>query len=304
MRRQFDDVQLGSLELFCLAAEHGSFTTAATLAGVSPAAVSRSVGRLEARLGVRLFVRSTRHIALTEGGRAYFEQARPALEQLLEAERVVSGQQQTPAGTLRLSMPTNYGQFRVLPLLPAFRERYPQIALELHIGNRNVDFVEEGFDLAIRAREGSDSRMIYRRLEDAPLVVVAAPTYLKRAGTPRTLDDLAVHDCIQFALPSSGRAVPWQFRQAGQDVDLMTQGGISTHDDIHAGVTLARNGGGLYQIYRYMVEEELRRGTLVEVLQEFAGRSRPFSLVYPHGRYLPQRVRTLVDFLLEAVGRV
>ena len=133
MKRQFDDILLGSIELFCLAAEEGGFTAAAQVAGVTPAAVSRSIGRLEARLGVRLFSRTTRSIRLTESGRSYYEECRQALTQLVEAERSVMGQQQEPAGVLRISIPTVYGHFRVLPLLPEFRRRYPQVKIEVHL---------------------------------------------------------------------------------------------------------------------------------------------------------------------------
>src|ERR1700756_2010330 len=182
MHRHFDDVQLGSIELFCLAAEPGSFTAAANAAGVTPAAVSRSISRLEKRLGVRLFVRSTRSIRLTEGGREYFDQCRAALGQLAEAERRVTGEQVQPSGSIRISAPTTYGHHRLLPMLPLFRAKYPLIKLEVHISNRNVDFHEENFDLAIRFRTQPDSTMVARQIEDASLVIVASPAYLKRAG--------------------------------------------------------------------------------------------------------------------------
>lgn len=150
MQRRFDDLLLGSIELFCLAAELESFTLAANAASVNPAAVSRSVARLEERLGVRLFVRTTRQIRLTDPGRRYYERCRQALGELVDAEREVTGQQTTPAGVLRISMPTPYGHYRVLPLLPAFRERYPDVSIETHLSNRNIEFAEDGFDLAIR----------------------------------------------------------------------------------------------------------------------------------------------------------
>jgi DNA-binding transcriptional LysR family regulator len=184
VRRQFDDVLLGSIELFCLAAEEGSFTAAALSAGVTPAAVSRSVARLEERLGTRLFVRTTRSIRLTDGGRSYYEQCRQALTQLVEAEREVTGKQLDPSGTLRISLPTTYGHHRLLPLLPEFRRLYPKVQVEVHLSNRNIDFVAEGYDMAVRVRAQPDSTLIARPLEDARLVVVASPEYLARAGTP------------------------------------------------------------------------------------------------------------------------
>ncbi|QKE64807.1 LysR family transcriptional regulator [Aquipseudomonas campi] len=300
MRRSFDEVQLGSIELFCLAAELGGFTAAAQVAGVTPAAVSRSVGRLEARLGVRLFVRTTRHIRLTEGGRGYFEQCRQALSQLIEAERQVSGQQLEAAGTLRISLPTTYGHHRVLPLLPAFRQRYPGVKVEVHLSNRNVDFVEEGYDLAIRVRAQPDSGLIARPLEEAALVVVATPAYLQQAGTPQGLDELAQHECIQFELPSSGRKISWLFNEQGREREIFTAGNYCCADDVLGGVTLASSGAGLFQTYRFIVERQLASGELVEVLQPFAGRSRPFTLLYPHGRHVPIRVRVFVEFLLQA----
>jgi DNA-binding transcriptional LysR family regulator len=301
MRRQFDDVLLGSIELFCLAGELGSFTAAAAAAGVTPAAVSRSVARLEERMGVRLFVRTTRQIRLTDVGRAYFEECRQALAQLIEAERMATGQQLRPVGTLRISVPTTYAHYRLLPLLPAFREQHPEVQLEVHVSNRNVDFSEEGYDLAIRVRAPADSTLIARHLEDAELVVVASPDYLAARGTPAVLDDLNRHECIQFDLPSSGRRIPWLFRDQGKDVEIAGDGGYVLSEDVLGGVTLARHGAGLFQTYRFIVEDDLRDGRLVAVLPAFGGRSRPFSLLYPHGRHLPLRVRSFIDFLVQQV---
>lgn len=299
MNRQFDDLMLGSLELFCTAAELGGFTAAATAAGVTPAAVSRTVARLEERLGVRLFVRTTRQIRLTDAGQAYHEQCRQVLNQLVEAEREVSGRQVAPSGLLRISVPTTYGHHRLLPRLPAFRERYPDIRVDVHVSNRNIDFAAEGYDLAVRVRAPADSTLIARHLEDAELVLVASPDYLHRRGEPRSLDELAQHDCIQFELPSSGRTIPWLFRVDGKDVEHTSTGGTSCSDDVLAGVTLARHGAGLFQAYRFTVEEELRQGRLVELLKPWGGRSRPFNLLYPHQRHVPLRVRCFVDFLLK-----
>jgi DNA-binding transcriptional LysR family regulator len=299
MQRKFDDLLLGSIELFCLAAEQGSFTLAANAASVTPAAVSRSVARLEERLGVRLFVRTTRQIRLTDSGQRYFEQCREALSQLVDAEREATGQQSTPAGVLRISMPTPYGHYRVLPLLPAFRERYPEVKVEAHLSNRNIDFAEEGYDLAIRGRAPDDSNLIARKLEDAELAVVAAPAYLAKAGVPQTVEDLRSHECIQFERPSSGRNIAWTFEDETGETDIVTEGGYGTSGDVLAGVTLARSGAGLFQTYRFIVEADLREGRLVEVLSDCGRSTRPFILLYPHGRYLSSRVRVFVDFLVE-----
>jgi DNA-binding transcriptional LysR family regulator len=299
VKRHFDDLQLGSIELFCLAAEEGSFTAAALSAGVTPAAVSRSISRMEERLATRLFVRTTRSIRLTESGRAYFEQCRQALTQLVEAEREVMGKQLEPTGELRISIPTTYGHHRILPLLPRFRERHPGVKIDIHLSNRNIDFVGEGYDLAIRVRAQPDSTLIARHLEDARLVVVATPEYLTRCGTPSSLKDLESCECIQFELPSSGRRIPWLFSENGKEREILATGNYCCSDDVLGGVTLAKNGAGLFQTYRFIVERELEEGSLVEVLQAFGGRSRPFTLLYPHGRHVPLRLRAFIDFLME-----
>jgi DNA-binding transcriptional LysR family regulator len=302
MKRQFDDLRLGSIELFCLTAQHQGFTAAAKAAGLTPAAVSRSVARLEARLGVRLLMRTTRLVRLTETGQRYYDECRQALGQLVEAEREVTGQQQRPSGLVRMSLPTSYGHYRVLPLLPAFARKHPQIELELQLSNRNVDFTGEGFDLAVRGRTPPDSGLVARKLEDAALVVVASPEYLRRHRAPRTPDDLAGHECIQFVLPSSGQPVPWLLQRDGRISEHATLGRMRCAEDILGPVTLVLAGAGLLQTYRFLVEGALHDGRLVEVLSEYAGASRPFSLLYPANRHMPLRVRVLIDFLTRQLG--
>lgn len=296
----FADMQLASLELFCAAAERGSFTAAAKALGVTPAAVSRSVARLEARLGARLFVRTTRSLRLTDAGEAYAERCKRALHDLAEAERELGGRHRGLTGRVRLSAPTTYGHHRLLPRLPLFRARHPQVRIEVQLSNHNVALVEEDFDLAIRVRAQHDSSIVVRKLEDAELVLVAAPAYLSRAGTPRTVDDLSHHECIQFELPSSGRRIAWPLYVDGRELQIETRGSVVCVDDVLGGVTLARAGGGIFQAYRYVVEGELASGQLVEVLPATRGASRPINLLYPHSRGMPMRVKAFIDFLLEA----
>ena len=298
MSLQFDKVMLASIELLCLTAESHSFTEAALAAGLTPAAVSRSISRLEARLGIQLFSRTTRQVRLTDAGSRYVAHCRQALEQLANAEREATGVQQVPSGPIRISLPTPYGHCRVLPLLPEFRALYPGVTLEVQLSNRNVDLTGEGFDLAVRGRLPPDSGLVARRLEDAALVVVASKAYLERHPAPGTLSTLDEHDCIQFTLPSNGQAVPWLLRQDGRDVEVATRGGIRVSDDVLGAVTLARHGAGLLQTYRFIVEQDLAQGVLHEVLQAFAGASRPFSLLYPANTHMPRRTRVLIDFLV------
>jgi DNA-binding transcriptional LysR family regulator len=302
MTRSFEPMQLGSIELFCRAAELGGFTAAAVAAGVTPAAVSRSVGRLEARLGVRLFVRSTRQIKLTDDGRLYFEQCQQALAQIAEASRAVAGQQNVAAGLLRISAPSTYAHHRLFALLPKFMAQHPLVQVEISVSNRNIDFVDEGFDLAIRLGTPQDSRLVARKLEDASLGVFASADYLKQHGTPKTLADLKQHHCIQFVMPRTGRPLPWLFRENGADLERSLGGSLRVLDDVLGCVNHARAGGGLVQIYHFIAQHAVQRGELVEVLKRHGGRTRPFSILYPHNRQLSARVRAFVDFLTTEVS--
>lgn len=302
MSRVFDPVQLGSIEMFCKAAELEGFTAAAEALGVTPAAVSRSVGRLEERLGLRLFTRSTRQIRLSEDGRAYYEQCRQALAQIEEAERAITGSQAVPSGLLRISVPTTYGHYRVMPLLPAFTAQFPKVTVEINLSNRNVDFVDEAYDLAIRLGEPKDSRLVARKLEDATLGLFASPTYLKRRGLPRSFEELKRHDCIQFVLPSTGRGMPWILREGKRDIDFSFESQVRVHEDVLGCVSYARAGGGIFQIYHFIAEQHVAAGELVEVMQTMAGRTRPFSILYPQNRHLSAKVRAFADFLIASIS--
>ena len=292
-------MQLSSVELFCLVAEYQSFSMAARQAGLTAAAVSRGIARLEDRLGLKLFTRTTRSVSLTQAGQVYFAECQQALTLLLEAEKKITGYQQAVSGSIRISVPTSYGHYRILPLLPKFQQLYPHILLDVQLTNKNVDFIQEGFDLAIRGRTPPDSGLIARTLEDCPLVVVATPAYLHQHGSPQQPEDLQNHRCIQFVLPSTGRTVPWLLQQHGQLNEYLTKGNIRCLDDILGCITLVKHNAGLLQTYRFLVQQDLLEGKLQEVLHEYAGASRPFSLLYPANRHLPQRLRLFIDFLLE-----
>jgi DNA-binding transcriptional LysR family regulator len=292
--------QLGTIALFCKAAELGSFTQAAQALGLTPAAVSRGVGRLEERLGSKLFRRTTRSMQLTDDGRLYFEQCRAALAQIDDAELAITGQQREPRGLLRISAPSTYAHYRLLPRLPAFRELYPHIELEINISSRNIDFVEEGYDIAIRLGEPPDSRLVARKLEDARVGVYASPAYLRRCGKPMELSDLRspAHTVLPFLLPSTGRGFPWIFLLGGEPVELNLKSRLRISEGSLGTTVLARAGMGLVQTFDWIAQAHGKE--LVEVLQPFAGRSRPFYILYPQNRQLSARVRVLVDFLTSA----
>ncbi|RZA35744.1 MAG: LysR family transcriptional regulator [Lysobacteraceae bacterium] len=297
-----DPRQLGSIEQFCRAAETGSFTSAAEILGLTPAAVSRSISRLEQRLGVRLFLRTTRAVKLTAEGELYWKECQLALEQIAEAERAITGAQTVPSGPLRISVSAAYGTFRLLPLMPRFTELYPQIDIEVSISDKIIDFVEEGFDLAIRLGIQQDSRLVAFKLEDAMVGVFATPSYLAKKGEPRSIDDLAEHDCIQYISPNTGRPLQWLFTDdQGTAIEKPVTSRMRVLNDALGAVAWVNAGGGLYQTYRFAVGDALRRGDLVEVLKTYGGRSRPFSILYPQNRHLSARVRAFVDFLRSAV---
>ncbi len=290
--------QLSTIALFCKAAELGSFTQAASALGVTPAAVSRGVGRLEERLGSKLFRRTTRSMQLTDDGRLYFEQCRAALAQIDDAELAITGQQREPRGLLRISVPSTYAHYRLLPRLPAFREQYPHIELEINISNRNIDFVEEGYDIAIRLGEPPDSRLVARKLEDARVGVYASPSYIQRCGRPADLLELkgAAHTSLPFLLPSTGRTLPWLFMAEGEPMEISVKSSVRLSEDPLGAISLARNGMGLVQSFDWIARAHDKE--LVEVLENFNGRTRPFFILYPQNRLLSARVRVLVDFLL------
>ena len=291
-------IQLGRIEQFCKAAELGSFTATAEFFGVTPAAVSRSISRLEQRLGVRLFSRTTRSVKVTNEGELFWKECQLALDQIAEAERAVTGAQAVPVGLLRISVSTAYGTHRLLPLMPRFTEAYPQIDIELSISDRIVDFVEEGFDLALRVGIQRDSRLVAYKLEDAFLGVFGTPEYLRKKGTPRSLDDLDAHDCIQYVSPNTGRPMSWLFSgEQGEEIDRPVQSRMRILNDALGCVAWLNAGGGLYQTYHFAAAAAVKRGDLVEVLHAHAGRSRPFSILYPQNRHLSAKVRALIDFL-------
>jgi DNA-binding transcriptional LysR family regulator len=291
--------QLSTIALFCKAAELSSFTAAARALGLTPAAVSRGVGRLEERLGNKLFRRTTRSMQLTDDGRLYFDQCRAALGQIEDAERTITGQHTQARGLLRISVPSTYAHYRLLPRLPAFRALYPDVELDVNISNRNIDFVDEGYDVAIRQGNPPDSRLVARKLEDAPVGVYASPAYLRAQGLPKTLSDLqdaAKHTLLPFVLPSTGRAMPWLFVQDGQPLELQPHSNVQVSEDPLGAVMLARAGMGLVQTMGWIAQGYA--ADLTEVLQPFAGRTRPFYVLYPQNRQLAVRVRVLVDYLM------
>lgn len=281
-------------------ADHESFTAGAVALSTTASVLSRAVTRLENRLGAQLLRRTTRRVTLTDAGRQYLEQARAAFALLGDAEREAGGHADALKGSIRMSVPTTYGHHRLPAVLARFARDYPGVKVELNITNRSVDLTAEGFDLAIRLGEFPDSGLVARKLADEALCLVASPDYLARAGTPRTLDDLAAHACIPFILPRTGRIAPWVFRDGGEDVAWTAAPTVAVSDDVLGVVSLAVAGIGIAQSYDFIVREQLANGRLVELLPQLRGRSRPFSVLYAPHRRQSGATRAMIALLTAA----
>ncbi|WP_028101933.1 LysR family transcriptional regulator [Pseudoduganella violaceinigra] len=296
MSRKYD--HLSDVETFVTVVERGSLTAAAVALSTTPSVISRALARLEARLGTQLLRRTTRSLGLTDAGRLYLEQTRAALALIDDAERAVQAEGGDVTGRIRISAPTTYGHYRLPALLQRFAERYPAVRVDLNISNRNVDLAAENFDFAIRQGVLKDSGMIARKLEDARLVLVCAPAYARRKGLPRNLEELARHDCLTFLLPSTGRAFPWQLMQDGEELDWPPESALQVTDDALGTVSLAEAGLGICQTFRFIVQDRIDRGVLLEVLPELQGRARPFSLIYTPQRRMTAAARALLASFL------
>ncbi len=288
---------LTDLQVFCRVAELGRFAAAAEQLELPASSVSRAVQRLEARLGASLLTRTTRRVALTEDGALLFREAREALQQIADAELVVGGADARPVGRLKIAVPTTYGPLKVLPRLPAFAARHPGLSFEIHVTNREIDVVEEGFDLVVRLGQQPASALLSRTLEQGTIGVFAAPSYLAAApplGDPLDLDR---HNCIGFVYPGLARRMDWEFLVEGRHHRRPPGPGPLIISDPMGMVALALAGGGLIQTGHYVVAEHLAAGRLVEVLVPFAGVRRAIVALYPANRRSSAKVRAFIELM-------
>jgi LysR family transcriptional regulator, regulator for bpeEF and oprC len=294
--------QLNDLASFAAVAETKGFAAAARRLGVSTAGVSKSVIRLEERLKVRLFTRTTRRVALTPEGERFYARCRVILDDLSEAENEITDATMALSGRIRIDMPIVYGERHVLPILAAFRTNNPRIELDIRMSDTFTDLIEEGVDLALRFGDMDDRRFVAKRLRPSRLVTCAAPAYFAERGTPKTLDDLSKHSCLTFLFRSSGRPFRWRFKLAGQSIDIDPQQGLSVNDGA-AHRKLALLGLGIIQDLHATVDQELQAGSLVECLKPYATTAFPLSIVWPAGRHQSRRVRALIDVLARELGK-
>jgi DNA-binding transcriptional LysR family regulator len=288
---------LQQISAFAETAKHGSFAAAARETGSAPSTLAKAVGRLEQRLGVKLFHRTTRQVSLTADGERLFSRCQRLLAEVEELQVEASGVRASPSGTLRIDMPIVLGRRLVMPLLAQLARRHPELSLDVRLHDGYVDLVKEGIDVALRVGELADSTLVSRRLGSQSMVLVASPGYLAERGTPRRLEQLASHDALLFRMPSTGKDRPWRFRRRGRELELRPVSRVRVNDG-EGLVQAALLGQGLAQVPDYFVREALERGELVEVLAGLRPAPIPISVVYPGARLVPQRVRVLLESLL------
>jgi len=288
------------LRVFVRVMDRGSFSSAAKYLGLTPSAVSKLVSRLEDRLGVRLLERSTRRLALTPEGETFLARARRIVADIDEAEAEVMQARGAPRGKLRINSGTAFGLHQLAPALADFLARYPDIDLELSITDRLVDLIEEQADIAVRSGHIPEGPFVQRKIAELQRVICAAPSYLKRHGTPHTAADLKNHDCVLVAGPGLNR---WPFTtRAGIDV-VEVRPRVMT-DDAEAALRLAIEGAGIIRLSDVIVGGPLRDGQLVALLTA-SHHVEPFPLaaIYPAGRQRLPRVAVFIEFLIERFGR-
>lgn len=286
--------QFKQIEAFVAVATRGSLSAAARILEVTPAMIGRRLDALEARLGVKLLIRTTRRLSITFEGEAFLEDCQRILADLSNAEASVSAGGVKASGHLRVSAPAGFGRRHVAPLVMNFLEKNPEVTANLDLSDRLVDLVNEGMDCAVRIGEMPDSSLVSVRLGEMRRMVVGSPAYLERYGYPEKLEDLARHNCF-----SLGQQRGWMFRDPQdptKNVMLKVAGNLECND----GVVLhewALAGRGLSWRSQWEVGEELQQGTLVSVLDHLAAPPVGIFAVFPQRRHLPLRVRLFIDLL-------
>lgn len=292
-----------SMRVFVRAALDGSLSAAARHLGMSAAMATKHVNALEARLGVKLFHRTTRRLSLTEAGSNYLEACQRILPEIDEAEAAAASQRIKATGLLRMNVPLSFGNRFIAPLIPAFSRRHPEVRVELGLSDAQVDLIAGNWDLAIRIGRLADSSLQARRLGDSAMVVCAAPAYLDRRGVPRRIAELTQHNCLSYTLSAIQNSKQWAFGAQGEfrvpvSGDLLANSGDAL-------VAAAVGGQGVIYQPRFIVAEALERGELVTLeldkpVVELGG----IHALYPPDRRPPAKVRVMIDYLVEAFAEV
>lgn len=299
---------LRSIETFVKALEGGSIASAARQLGISAAAASQSIARLERELGTRLLTRTTRSMALTEAGERYLARVAPVLQELEKAQSDLSQLNGVLQGRLRIACMSAFGRHVLAPLLPAFAAMHPQLALELLIADRPVDVLKEDVDVSVRYRDVLEPGMSVRPLAAVPRLLCAAPAYLQAHGRPRTAQDLLDHACLIYRREADGRLMRWPFSRDGQRVDPQLRI-AAIGNDIDALTEMAVAGAGLVWVGSFIAHRYIREGLLEPVALRpprrgqlhFEAATLDFFACFRDRQYVPTKVRALVDYLAEVL---
>ncbi len=292
--------RLGEMTMFARTVEEGSFSAAARALKLTPSAVSKQVSRLEDRLGTRLLNRTTRSLSLTEEGRAFHARCVQILAEIDEAETAVTELHAAPRGTLRVAAAVAFFNHQVMPLLPEYLDRYPEVHFDLLLTDRQVDMVDERIDVAVHLGQPRESTQIARKIAVSRRVICASPAYLARHETPETPADLARHNCLTLSTRPEFNI--WKFGDRPED-HLRVNGNLelnqadALYDACLAGIGLARLPG-------YLVEADIKAGRLIPVLRDHLKELSTLHVIYPHRRHLSPKVRSFVDFLVAKFGPI
>lgn len=290
--------RLDAMQLFVRVAELGSFSAVAQQTDMARSAVTRQVAALERHLGVKLMARSTRRLSLTAAGAAYLEKCRVILNLVETAESDVAEERQTPRGAVRISVPLNYGRKRLAPLLLDFARQYPEVDLDMDFSDRRTKLIEEGIDLAVRITSRLEPGDITRRIATERLIVVAAPEYLARHGTPRRPEELIDHECLGYTV-APGHT--WQFRIDGKFENVPVRSRIAANNgDVL--MDAAARGFGITCQPEFIAADYLAAGRVREILTDFPLPELGVYAVLPGNRYIPHRIRVLMDWLADRIA--
>jgi DNA-binding transcriptional LysR family regulator len=287
------------MQAFVEAVRLRSISAAGRHLGRSPSAVSKLLNRLEARLGVRLLNRSTRTLVPTEGGRAYLARCVEILTAIESAEDSMSGFGRVPAGTLQINSTPGFAKHQVLPLMPEFQSKFPDIRLQFQLTGQAIDLIAEGVDLAIRLGALKDTSLVARKIGESPRLVCASPGYVKRHGQPQSPSELRRHNCLRLSTHESFNR--WGFSNRRRKETVEVEGNFITDnvDALHEYMLL---GGGIGRLSAFMVARDIERGRLVHLLPDYDVERQQIHVVYPHRKHVPAKVRVFVDFLTDKLG--
>ncbi|PTM43521.1 LysR family transcriptional regulator [Bosea sp. 124] len=285
---------LALFRTFIRTVEAGSFTAVARELNSSQPTVSRQIALLEDHLGCLLFQRTTRALTLTDDGRVFYDHAQRTVEAAAEAESAVGRRKGKPSGTLRLACAGVFGRLHVIPRLPRFRARYPDIEIALTMNDGFSDLVEEGIDLAIRVGETTDASLISRRIATSRRVLVATPEYLACHDAPRHPADLAGHDCIVYDRLLTGAR--WHFASSEGQISVAVAGPVHVNNTEAVRACVLQGLGIGYTPIWHFIDGEIENGRLVVLLRDFEPPPQPISAVYPSRRFLPPKVRAAIDY--------